>query len=84
MKIHVDPRLPAPIYEQISEQIQLKIHTGAVRPRAQLPSVRELARQTGINPLTVARAYLELARKGYLVSRVGHLRGRSPPLDTCR
>lgn len=60
-----------PIVRQITDAVRLKISTGEIVPGAQLPSVRGLAQQLGINPNTVAKAYAELTTEGWLESRQG-------------
>ena len=44
---------------------------GTLRPGESLPSIRELATLLLINPNTVARAYRELEREGFICSRKG-------------
>ena len=55
-----------PIYEQIQSQILRFIEAGVLRPGDRLPSVRQLAHDNGINPNTVAKAYSELEKNGYV------------------
>ncbi|GAA0905356.1 GntR family transcriptional regulator [Rothia nasimurium] len=62
---------PRPIGRQIIDAVRMRIATGALRPGAQLPSVRGLAQQLTINPNTVAKAYAELTAEGWLESRQG-------------
>ena len=71
MMIDVDPTSNVPIYLQIVEAVQRLIATGQLRPGDQLPTVRQLAVDLRINPNTVARAYLELDRKGIISSQQG-------------
>ena len=40
----------APVYQQIAEYLKRQILTGAVQDGDPMPSRRELAAQTGINP----------------------------------
>src|SRR5579871_3076585 len=68
-RINTSSRLP--IYEQLGRQIREGIARGDLRPEAKLPSVRELSRELVVNPNTIARAYLELEREGFVVSRPG-------------
>ena len=49
-----------PIYRQLTEQIVARILSGAYPEGAMLPSVRQLASDFLVNPLTAARAYREL------------------------
>lgn len=60
-----------PISRQIVDGIRMKVATGELRLGAQLPSVRGLAQQLGINPNTVAKAYAELTTEGWLEARQG-------------
>ena len=62
---------PRPISKQIVDGVRMKIATGDLRLGVQLPSVRGLAQQLGINPNTVAKAYAELTSEGWLESRQG-------------
>ena len=55
-----------PIFEQIRDQVRRFIRAGVLRPGDRLPSVRQLAQENGINPNTVARAYAELERAGFV------------------
>ena len=55
-----------PIYEQIKSQIVSFIRAGVMKEGDRLPSVRELARDNGINPNTVAKAYRELEAEGVI------------------
>ena len=60
-----------PIYEQIDEQIMLKINNGELKPGDKLPSIRELSSDLGLNVNTVKRAFSELEAKGVTVSIQG-------------
>ena len=60
-----------PIYEQIHDNIISLIVKGTLSENDQLPSVRALAKNTGVNPNTVAKAYLELERNGIIYSVPG-------------
>jgi len=63
---NVNPASGIPIYLQIMEQIQDSVIGGLLEPGEQLPSVRDLALRLTINPNTVARAYQELEKEGYI------------------
>lgn len=71
MRMALDPHTRKPIYLQIIEHIQRESSLGRVRPGAQLPTVRELAHQLGVNFNTVARAYRRLARIGLVTAQPG-------------
>jgi GntR family transcriptional regulator len=60
-----------PIYKQITDQVRLAVATGKLSVDDQLPSVRSLAEELVLNPNTVARAYVDLAREGLIESRAG-------------
>lgn len=62
---------PRSISRQIVDGVRMKVATAELAVGAQLPSVRGLAQQLGINPNTVAKAYAELAAEGWLESRQG-------------
>jgi DNA-binding transcriptional regulator YhcF (GntR family) len=57
---------PVPPYEQISLQLRTMIALAHLLPGEQLPSVRQLARDLGVAPNTVVRAYTELERDGWV------------------
>lgn len=60
-----------PIYQQIIEQVLAQIACGALQTDQQLPAVRILANDLGINPNTVVKAYTELETSGYIYSIQG-------------
>ena len=59
---------PVPPYEQIGLQIRALIASAQLQPGDFLPSVRQLARDLGVAPNTVVRAYNELERGGWVVT----------------
>ena len=69
MSIQLDPTRP--IYLQIMEEIKKRAVRGLYSPGAQLPSVREMAKEMEVNPNTIARVYMELEREGFIVTRRG-------------
>lgn len=60
-----------PIYEQLKNKIGELVMLGQLNPDDQLPSVRSVARDLGINPNTVQKAYQELERYGIIYSVAG-------------
>ncbi len=58
-----------PIYTQIVERIQMDIVSGVYAPGSQLPSVRSLALDAGVNPNTIQRAMAELERSDLVQSQ---------------
>lgn len=71
-----------PIYEQIIEQTQRLIASGALKEGDQLPSVRVLSQELSVNPNTLQKAYSELERRGICVSAPGN--GRFVTRDAAR
>ncbi|HEX8409074.1 MAG TPA: PLP-dependent aminotransferase family protein [Thermoanaerobaculia bacterium] len=68
------PRLPdsdAPIYGRIADALERDVRSGMLIPGSQLPTHRDLARDLGITPVTVTRAYAEAARRGLVESSTG-------------
>jgi len=58
-----------PIYLQIMEKIKLQIVSHELEPNQQLPTVRELASEAGVNPNTIQRALSDLEREGFVYSK---------------
>jgi len=69
--ITLSPLSRIPIYQQIIEQILAQIAAGILSPDTQMPGVRNLAKDLGINPNTVVKAYNELERDGFIFSKPG-------------
>ncbi|NMA81467.1 GntR family transcriptional regulator [Jeotgalicoccus aerolatus] len=67
----IDVKSRVPIYEQLTENVKRLIIQGVLTPGEQLPSVRSLAQELTINPNTIQKAYRELEREGYVISRPG-------------
>src|SRR6478672_12043766 len=61
----------APVYVQIERRIRMGVADGTLQPGDHLPAVRELARQLGLSPNTVGRAYADLSREGVISARAG-------------
>lgn len=57
-----------PIYEQLFNGISRLISAGEMKPGERLPAVREVAKQFGINPNTVQKAYAQLEQAGLIHS----------------
>ncbi len=69
--LRIDPSDAIPIWKQIEEGVQHLIATGTLGPDDPVASVRELARELRVNPLTVSKAYRRLADAGVLTVRRG-------------
>jgi len=57
-----------PIYLQIRNQIVMGIAEGKLSPGDKLPTIRTLAIETGINVMTVNKAYALLKQEGYILA----------------
>lgn len=68
MLLYIDPESTEPIYLQMRRQIILGLAHGELKFGEQLPSVRTMASEIGINAMTVAKAYAQLKDEGYLVT----------------
>ena len=71
MNILIDYRSRTPIYEQIEEEIILAVSRGELKSDEQLPSLRTLSTQLGLNINTVKRALSELEDKGIIYTVAG-------------
>jgi GntR family transcriptional regulator len=69
--ITVDLRGRKQLYEQLIDNIKKLILVGELKPDDKLPSVRSLAKELGINPNTIQKAYSELERTGVIMSLPG-------------
>jgi len=70
--IHVEPTSAVPPYEQLRAQISQMIASGVLQEGTRLPPIRQLAGDLEIAEGTVARAYRELERDGWIDSRGRH------------
>jgi GntR family transcriptional regulator len=70
-QIKVNLRLHTPAYIQIMQQVQGLVLKGVLQPGDQLPTVRQLAFELGINFNTVARAYRMLDKGGLISTQHG-------------
>ena len=69
--ILIDQRSRVPIYEQIQENFEMLVLTGALKRDEQLPGVRTLAKELAINPNTIAKAYQLMEVAGIIYSLPG-------------
>ena len=69
--IQIDLQSRVPIYEQLINGIVRMKALGVLSGDEQLPSVRSLASDLGINPNTVAKAYQMLEADGVIYSVTG-------------
>lgn len=64
--IEIDLAGTAPVYRQVADAIRAHLVGALVRAGEQLPTVRRLALELGVNHNTVAEAYRLLAAEGWL------------------
>jgi len=69
--IKIDNNNPKAIYEQVYDEIVRLIMSKVFKPDDKLPSVRELASMTKINPNTIQKAYKHLEDDNYIYSIKG-------------
>ena len=68
MVIKIDEYSDVPIYQQIRNQIVMGISSGELNAGDQLPTVRALAMEIGINTMTVSKTYQMLKNEGYITT----------------
>ena len=66
MLLTIRPESETPIYMQMCDEIIAGIAAGKLKPGDPLPSVREFARDLGVNYHTVNKAYALLREEGYV------------------
>jgi GntR family transcriptional regulator len=67
----IDAADPRPLYRQVVDGIKALIARGSLRQGMAVPSVRQVAGDLGVNLNTIASAYRELEREGFLNVRHG-------------
>jgi len=67
MILKIDMTSDIPIYQQIRNQIVFAVAKGDLKPGDDLPSVRQLAQDIGVNPMTVNKAYALLKEEGIII-----------------
>ena len=68
---NIDLQSRTPIYEQLYKKIVELIMKKELKPNDQIPSVRILAKDIGVNPNTVSKAYQQLEHDGIIYSLAG-------------
>lgn len=71
MLLEIDHHSGVPIYRQIKDQIREQIMAGRLKEGEQLISVRELAMQLKVTPVTISKAYSAMEAEGLLERRRG-------------
>lgn len=67
----LNPQSGTPIYRQLIEQVRRLVASGQLAAGAELPSVRELALEHAVNPMTISKAYTMLEAEGVLERQRG-------------
>lgn len=68
MEIIISNSSGVPIYEQIKEQIKVKITSNELKTGELLPSIRSLAKDLRCSVITTKNAYEELVKEGYVIT----------------
>ena len=71
MILELDHHSGVPIYRQLMEQVRRQIMGGQLPEGQKLVSVRDLARQLKVNPMTVSKVYTLLEMERILERRRG-------------
>ena len=69
--LQINPSATTPIYRQIVDQLRREVAGGQLQAGDELPSVRAVALQHAINPMTVSKAYSLLEAEGLLTRKRG-------------
>lgn len=67
MTIRLDTTSDIPIYLQLRNEVVMGIGRGELRIGDELPTVRQMAADIGINHMTVNKAYALLKQEGFIV-----------------
>lgn len=67
MILKIDMSNDIPIYQQIRNQIVFGVAKGELKYGDSLPTVRQLAADIGVNPMTVNKAYSILKNEGTII-----------------
>ncbi len=76
--LEITPSSGVPIYRQLIEQIRRMVASDHLVPGVTLPSIRQLAVQLAVNPMTISKAYSLLEAEGLLE----RLRGKGMIVST--
>jgi GntR family transcriptional regulator/MocR family aminotransferase len=71
MRIPLDRQNSIPLYQQIETYLRQGILSGSLAADTRLPASRQLARDLGVNRITVENAYAELETEGLIHSKMG-------------
>ena len=86
MILSLDFGSKVPLFTQIRNQIVMAIADGSLKAGERLPTIRALAEESGLNMMTVSKAYQQLVSEGYIITdrRSGATvasRGKTPVVD---
>ena len=62
----LNPHASVPIYQQLVEQVRRMVAGGQLAAGTELPSVRDMAREHTVHPMTISKAYSQLEAEGLL------------------
>lgn len=82
LALHLDARSEIPIYVQLKNQLRYMIQNKQLHAGMQLPTMRQLAIDLGIDANTVARVYRELETEGLIERHQGRgtfISAHTPP-----
>ncbi len=71
IRLTLDRSLPVPLGLQLRGLVEYGIACGEFRPGDRLPSVRDLAEEVGVAPMTVSQVYRDLKAAGLIEGRAG-------------
>lgn len=66
MLIRFDFASGVPLYKQLRDQVVMAIASGELHSGEKLPTVRALAEESGVNNMTISKAYQLLRQEGYI------------------
>jgi GntR family transcriptional regulator len=67
----LNPHSSVPIYQQLVDQVRRLAAGGQLAPGAELPSVRDMAREHTVHPMTISKAYSLLESEGIVERQRG-------------
>ncbi len=68
MLIVFDFQSDIPLYLQLRNQVVVGIAQGKLVPGEKLPTIRALSEESGVNMMTISKAYQLLKREGYILT----------------
>ncbi|MFF9869870.1 GntR family transcriptional regulator [Streptomyces sp. NPDC013953] len=71
IEFHLNSRSGLSPYQQLVQQVRHALRLGLLKEGDRLPTVKDVAKQTAVNPNTVLKAYRELEHDGLVAARPG-------------